>query len=58
MSSDKTASVKKDPIVIINESEDERLLKKLIRPDIEKFQAFTKMLRTNAMLKQAKITHK
>jgi hypothetical protein len=50
--------IKKEQIIIVNEYEDERLLKKINKPDIEKFRSFTQMLRTNAMLKQAKITHK
>lgn len=45
-------------IVIVNESEDERLLRDIYRPDKEKFQLFMQMLRNNAIYKKAKITHK
>lgn len=44
--------------VLIEESEIERLKRDIYRPDMEKFKLFTQMLRTNAMLKRAKITHK
>ncbi|MFD2145712.1 hypothetical protein [Mucilaginibacter antarcticus] len=54
----KVKTEKPKQIILVNESDDERLIKKLNRPDIEKFRAFTQMLRTNAMLKQARITHK
>jgi hypothetical protein len=40
------------------ESETERLRRDIFRSDMEKFQLFTQMLRTNAMFKRAKITHK
>jgi hypothetical protein len=39
-------------------SESERLKRDIYRPDIEKLQLFTKMLRTNALLKKAIIRHK
>jgi len=42
----------------VNLSETERLRKDVFRSDMEKFHLFTKMLRTNALLKNAKITHK
>jgi len=38
-------------------SESERLKRDIYRPDIEKLQLFTKMLRTNALLKKAVIKH-
>ncbi len=40
------------------ESEIDRLRRDIYRPDIEKLRLFTQMLRTNALLKRAKITHK
>ena len=44
---------------IISHTDDiERLKKDVFRPDIEKLKLFTKMLRTNATLKRAKIIHK
>ena len=42
----------------INDGEIERLRRDIYRPDIEKFQLFTRMLRTNALFKKAKVTHK
>jgi len=39
-------------------SEEEKLRHDVFRPDMEKFLLFTKMLRTNNVLKKAKITHK
>jgi hypothetical protein len=56
--SKKQSSENSKQILIINESEEERLLRKINRPDMEKFLSFTKMLRKNRMLKLAKITHK
>jgi hypothetical protein len=56
--SKKQSSENSKQIVIINESEEDRLLRKINRPDMEKFLSFTKMLRKNRMLKLAKITHK
>jgi len=38
-------------------SESERLKRDIYRPDMEKLQLFTKMLRTNALLKKAVIHH-
>jgi len=38
--------------------ETERLRRDIYRSDKEKFQLFAQMLRRNAMLKKAKITHK
>ncbi len=54
---------KEDPrpsnrVVVITEDERERLLRDIYRPDIEKLYLFTQMLRTNNLLKKAKITHK
>ncbi|MBC7400460.1 MAG: hypothetical protein H7289_10980 [Mucilaginibacter sp.] len=56
--SENESSGKLKQIVVINESEDERLLRKINRSDMEKFLSFTKMLRTNNMYKLAKVTHK
>jgi hypothetical protein len=39
-------------------TETERLKRDIYRPDMEKFYLFTKMLRTNALLKKAIIRHK
>ena len=39
-------------------SKSERLKRDIYRPDMEKLQLFTKMLRTNALLKKAIIRHK
>jgi len=39
-------------------SDAERLRQDVSRSDMEKFLLFTKMLRTNNVLKKAKITHK
>lgn len=39
-------------------SEDEKLLKDALRPDIEKLQLFTKMLRRNTALNKAVISTK
>jgi hypothetical protein len=39
-------------------SETERLKRDIYRPDMEKLRLFTKMLRTNALLKKAVIHHK
>jgi hypothetical protein len=41
-----------------SQGEIDRLKRDIYRPDIEKLQLFTQMLRTNALLKKAKITHK
>ena len=47
---------KSDNIIPLNEIE--RLKRDIYRPDMEKLQLFTKMLRTNALLKKAIIRHK
>ena len=39
-------------------SEETRLKEDVFRSDMEKFRLFTKMLRTDAMLKKANVTHK
>jgi hypothetical protein len=39
-------------------SEIERLKRDIFRPDMEKLQLFTKMLRTDMLLKKAVIRHK
>jgi len=39
-------------------SESERLRKDVFRSDMDKFKLFTKMLRRNALLKKARISHK
>jgi hypothetical protein len=39
-------------------SEDDKLLRDALRPDMEKLQLFTKMLRRNALLSQVEIQHK
>jgi len=44
--------------VVSTESETERLLRDMNRPDMEKFKLFTAMLRVNALYNRAKITHK
>lgn len=41
-----------------SDPETERLRRDIYRSDKEKFQLFAQMLRRNAMLKKAKITHK
>jgi hypothetical protein len=41
----------------VSASEEERLKKDIYRPDMEKLSLFTQMLRRNALLKKAKITH-
>ncbi len=43
---------------ISEESEMERLRRDVFRPDMEKLQLFTKMLRANALYKKAKVSHK
>jgi hypothetical protein len=42
----------------VSKSEEEKLLEDIYRPDIEKLQLFTRMLRRNATLKKAVIHHK
>lgn len=44
--------------VVLNESDEQRILRILNQTDEEKFLSFSKMLRRQIMLKQAKITHK
>jgi hypothetical protein len=46
------------PSTMVSLSEEERLRRDIYRPDMEKLRLFTQMLRTNALLKRAKITHK
>jgi hypothetical protein len=41
-----------------NDVELARLRRDVLRPDMEKLALFTKMLKTNALYKKAKITHK
>jgi len=41
-----------------NEGEADRLRRDIYRPDMEKLKLFTQMLRTNALFKKAKVTHK
>jgi len=41
-----------------NEGETDRLRRDIYRPDMEKLKLFTQMLRTNALFKKAKVTHK
>jgi hypothetical protein len=43
-------------LTLVNETE--RLKRDIYRPDMEKLRLFTKMLRTNALLKKAVIHHK
>jgi hypothetical protein len=58
--SDKKKSILKvnNPAFVANTDETERLRREIYRPDIEKLKLFTQMLRTNNLLKKAKITHK
>jgi hypothetical protein len=42
----------------LKDAEEKRLREDVFRSDIEKFRLFTQMLRTNAILKKAVITHK
>ena len=48
--------LKSDNLTVITETE--RLKRDIYRSDMEKLQLFTKMLRTNALLKKAVIHHK
>ena len=41
----------------VSKSEDEKLKEDIFRPDIKKLQLFTRMLRRNASLNRAIITH-
>lgn len=57
------SSAKKEPVdnqdaEEISAAEADRLRRDMLRPDMEKFKLFTAMLRLNALLKRAKITHK
>jgi hypothetical protein len=45
------------PYGFSHKSAEERLKEDVFRPDIEKLQLFTRMLRRNAQLKKAVITH-
>jgi hypothetical protein len=40
-----------------SKSEEEKLMEDIFRPDLEKLQLFTRMLRRNALLNKAVITH-
>ena len=42
----------------LNEGEIDRLKRDIYRPDMEKLKLFTQMLRTNALFKKAKVSHK
>lgn len=42
----------------ISDAEKDRLRRDIYRSDMEKLRLFTKMLRTNVLLKKAKISHK
>ena len=57
---DMAKSEKTDPVSenLILLTESERLKRDIFRPDMEKLQLFTKMLRTNRLLKRAVIHHK
>ena len=55
---EKDTSNTKPVTVLVHMSEEDRLRRDIYRPDMEKLQLFTKMLRTNALLKKAIITHK
>ena len=56
--SDKQTSGQLKQIIVSNESEDERLLRDMNRPDMEKFRMFMQMLRANKVLKRITVTHK
>ena len=58
MSIEKKSIEKPVPHHSSSEDEIDRLRRDIYRPDIEKLKLFTQMLRTNALLKKAKITHK
>jgi len=55
MKTEKTR-IESDNLIQLNEIE--RLKRDIYRPDMEKLRLFTKMLRTNALLKKAIIRHK
>ena len=42
----------------VSKAEEEKLREDIFRPDIEKLQLFTQMLRRNASVKKSIITHK
>lgn len=46
-----------DKISIISSEEKDRLRRDIYRADTEKLKLFTQMLRTNNLLKRAKVTH-
>ena len=45
-------------VELSEQSEEQRLYTNITRPDIEKFKLFTRMLRNNAVLKKAIVSHK
>ena len=52
-------SIEKDAIKpSSNEGEIDHLRRDIYRPDMEKLKLFTQMLRTNALFRKAKVTHK
>jgi len=53
----KKTTIKKETDLQVS-TELERLLRDMNRPDMEKLQLFTQMLRTNSLLKKAIINHK
>ena len=53
----KKTTIKKETDLQVS-TELERLLRDMNRPDMEKLQLFTQMLRTNSLLKKAIIIHK
>jgi hypothetical protein len=58
MSIEKKAIEKRASDPLSNEGEINRLRRDVYRPDMEKLKLFTQMLRTNALFKKAKVTHK
>lgn len=44
--------------LLVPKTEEERLREDIYRSDMEKFLLFSRMLKRNAMIKRAKITHK
>ncbi|MBB5394554.1 hypothetical protein [Mucilaginibacter sp. AK015] len=56
MKNEKKGLQEPDDLISVNETE--RLRRDMNRPDMEKLQLFTKMLRTNLILKKAVIRHK
>jgi hypothetical protein len=53
-----SATPKVDRKQFVPKTEEERLREDIYRSDMEKLHLFTRMLRRNAMFKNAKITHK